>query len=86
MYQNNLFELIKSYESRLATSVPVECLNTLIDYLTVLEQQADKDFIAAAKKNVVQPEYRADALTKYGIQLCYKDVIERLKKIRIAYK
>lgn len=78
MYQN---DSIKALESIIAKTSTFSQLNDIIDYLTKLTLEADKDFITAAKKSVVQEEYRAEALMKNGIYLGYKDILERFNRI-----
>lgn len=78
MYQNSL---LKQYETSIVR-IPAEQLSIIIEYLTELEKEAEKDFANLAKKSVIQLDYRTEALIKNGIDLGYKDILERFKRIR----
>lgn len=76
-----LNEQIKYCENNVAKSVSFEQLSNIIEYITELETEAKKDFLASAEKSVMQLDYRVEALVKKGIHIGYVDILERFKKI-----
>ena len=57
-------------------------LNSIIEYLNILEESLDKEFTVAARKSVFNSELHNDAVFKSGKYAGIEIVLEQFKKLR----